>query len=206
VQTRQDLKHDLRQRATALGQQALLPAEKRDLDAIVNQLESLNPTPCPLALAHRSLLLGDWNLIYASHGTVVTRQLPGGLTIHSIWQSLAALGEEAIAATNGMELELPLLGRWQLQVQGVWRWQGETPIATVAFDAFSLQATRLFHQSGWQFPALHLPVLEGLRREASWQTSYLDSELRIGRGATGNRFVFVRSPASDIASSDQTTR
>lgn len=193
MKTQQDLKQDLRQRAVALGQQALLPSEKRELDEIVNQLESLSPTPFPLAPDNRSLLLGDWNLIYTSHGTVVTRQLPDGLTIHSIWQSLAGLAEEEIAATNGMEVELPLLGRLQLQVQGVWRWQGETQIATVAFDAFSLQATSLFHQSGWQLPTLHIPILEWLRREASWQTSYLDFELRIGRGATGNRFVFVRS-------------
>ncbi|MBD2058004.1 hypothetical protein H6F88_18615 [Oculatella sp. FACHB-28] len=85
-----------------------------------------------------------------------------------------------------------LLGRVQLQAQGHWRWQGNTQTATVAFDAFSLQATGLFHQADWQLPALHIPVLEGLRREATWQTSYLDSDLRIGRGATGNLFVFAR--------------
>ncbi|MBD2069550.1 PAP fibrillin [Leptolyngbya sp. FACHB-671] len=192
TETRQILKQDLLDRTTTLGQQALLPTEKSELDAIVQQLETLNPTPLPLAPENRSLLLGDWKLLYASNGTVVTRRLMGGITINAIWQTLSAAGEATLSATNGAELELLLLGRVQLQAQGHWRWQGNTQTATVAFDAFSLQATGLFHQADWQLPALHIPVLEGLRREATWQTSYLDSDLRIGRGATGNLFVFAR--------------
>ncbi|MFE1746297.1 PAP/fibrillin family protein [Coleofasciculus sp. H7-2] len=31
-----------------------------------------------------------------------------------------------------------------------------------------------------------------LRNEAEWTTSYLDEEIRVGRGATGNLFVFSR--------------
>ncbi len=193
METHQTLKQDLLRQATALGQNALLPAETCELDAIVQQLEALNPTPLPLAPENRSLLLGDWQLIYASRGTVVTRQLMAGITIQTIWQTLSADAVGAIAATNGMELELPLFGRLQLQAQGTWQWQGETQTATVAFAAFSFQATNLFNQSSWQLPPLHIPVLEQMRREASWRTSYLDSELRIGCGATGNKFVFVRS-------------
>lgn len=194
IETRQNLKQDLLYRITTLGQQALLPTERSELDAIVQQLETLNPTPLPLAPENRSLLLGDWKLLYASNGTVVTRRLTDGITINAIWQTLSATSEEVIAATNGAELELPLLGRVQLQAQGQWRWQGETQTATVAFDAFSLQATGLFYQPDWQLPTLHIPVLERLKREAAWQTSYLDSDLRIGRGATGNLFLFARSP------------
>jgi hypothetical protein len=205
---REKLKQDLLNRTTTLGQQALLPTEKSELDAIVQQLEALNPTPFPLAPANRSLLLGDWKLFYASNGTVITRRLPGGITMNAIWQTLSAAEEagfsapqnfEGIAATNGAALELPLLGKVQLQAQGHWRWQGDTQRATVAFDTFSLQATGLFQQADWQLPALHIPVLEGLRREATWQTSYLDLDLRIGRGATGNLFVFARSPLPSIS-------
>lgn len=190
---RHTLKQDLLDRATTLGQQALLPAEKRELDEIVQQLEILNPTPLTLAPENQSLLLGDWKLLYASNGTVVTRRLAGGITINAIWQRLSAAGVAAIAATNGAELKLPLLGSVQLEAQGHWQWQGETQTAAVAFDTFSFQATRLFHQAGWQLPALRIPILEKLKREATWQTSYLDSDLRIGRGATGNLFVFTRS-------------
>jgi len=129
IEIREKLKQDLLDRTTTLGQQALLPTEKSELDAIVQQLEALNPTPLPLASKNRSLLLGDWRLLYASNGTVITRRLPGGITIHGIWQTLSAAGEaafsathnfEGIAATNGAALELPLLGRVQLQAQGRW--------------------------------------------------------------------------------------
>jgi len=190
--TREDLKQDLLQRAAALGQGALLPTEKSELNAIAGQLESLNPTPAPLASENRALLLGDWQLIYASNGTVVTRKLPGGLTIQAIWQILSASAGNDISVTNGMKLEFPLLGTVQLQAQGRWRSQDEAQTATVTFDDFSLQGTNLMQQAGWQLPALTIPVLDWMRREAIWQTSYLDAELRIGRGATGNLFVFTR--------------
>ncbi|MBL1178187.1 PAP/fibrillin family protein [Pantanalinema sp. GBBB05] len=188
----QQLKRDLLYQVAALKQQALLPAEKGELDAVVQQLELLNPTRLPLSPVNRSLLLGRWKLIYASNGTVVTRQLAGGISINEIWQILNIFQEETIAVTNGMELELPLLGKLQMQAQGLWQQQDNMQTARVTFDAFSLQATGLFHQPNWQFPALHIPILEWMRREASWQTTYLDSELRIGQGVTGNRFVFMR--------------
>jgi hypothetical protein len=192
VKTRQTLKQELLQQVAALGQEALLPVQKHELDGMVQELECLNPTPSPLALANRSLLLGYWKLIYASSGTVVTRRLAPGIIINEIWQSLSPSEEAAIVAVNGMELELPVLGKLQLQVNGVWRWQGETQTARVSFDAFSVQAVELLHQSDWQIPTLQVPIFEGLRREADWRTSYLDSDLRIGCGATGNRFVFMR--------------
>ncbi|MBD1929436.1 hypothetical protein H6F74_24795 [Trichocoleus sp. FACHB-90] len=42
------------------------------------------------------------------------------------------------------------------------------------------------------FPELKIPVLEFLQNEAEWTTSYLDQEIRVGRGGTGNLFVFRR--------------
>jgi len=200
TEARQALKQDLLQRAAELGQEAVLPTQKAAMDTIVCQLERLNPTPEPLALCQRPLLLGDWSLIYASRGTVVTRRLVGGISINEIWQRLDSAGERAIAATNGAELEFPVIGKIQLQAQGLWRWKGETQTATVSLDIFSLQATELFSQANWQLPTLQIPVLEWLRREASWQTSYLDSDLRIGRGATGNLFVFLKASRSGVSS------
>jgi len=82
----------------------------------------------------------------------------------------------------------------QLHAKGVWQWsRDEEQTAKVIFDAFSIQATQLFHQSSWQMPQLEIPVLDLLKNEAIWKTTYLDRDLRIGRGATGNVFVFQRS-------------
>ncbi|NJK50810.1 hypothetical protein HC931_24265 [Candidatus Gracilibacteria bacterium] len=46
---------------------------------------------------------------------------------------------------------------------------------------------------GRSLPELKIPVLEFLKNEAMWKTSYLDRDMRIGRGVTGNLFVFRRS-------------
>jgi len=197
--TRIALKTELLQRVEALGlQQALFPSNGEPIDEIVRQLESLNPIPRPLHLNHLSSLLGSWQLVYASKGTVVTRQLAsipdfgGTINIKRVWQSLVAGGTGKISASNGAFLNLPLVGECRLQADGVWTWGADERMAKVTFDSFSMQATKPFGMETWSFPELKIPVLEFLRNEAEWTTSYLDQEIRVGRGATGNLFVFRR--------------
>jgi len=197
--TRFALKTELLQRVEALGlQQALFPSNGEPIDEIVQQLESINPIPQPLNPDHLPSLLGNWQLVYASKGTVVTRQLAsipdfgGTINIKRVWQSLLTSGTEKISASNGAFLDLPLLGEWQLRADGVWTWGRDERMAKVTFDSFSMQATKPFGMESWSFPELKIPVLEFLRNEAEWTTSYLDQEIRIGRGATGNLFVFRR--------------
>jgi hypothetical protein len=197
--TRFALKTELLQRVEALGlQQALFPSNGEPIDEIVRQLESLNPIPRPLHLNHLPSLLGNWQLVYASKGTVVTRQLAsipdfgGTINIKRVWQSLVAGGTGKISASNGAFLDLPLVGECRLQADGVWTWGADEQMAKVTFDSFSMQATKPFGMESWSFPELKIPVLEFLRNEAEWTTSYLDQEIRVGRGATGNLFVFRR--------------
>jgi hypothetical protein len=197
--TRFALKTELLQRVEALGlQQALFPSDGEPIDEIVQQLESINPIPHPLHPDHLPFLLGHWQLVYASKGTVVTRQVAsipdfgGTITIKRVWQRLVAGGTGKISASNSALLDLPLLGEWQLRADGVWTWGASEQMAKVSFDSFSMQATKPFGMESWSFPELKIPVLEFLRNEAEWTTSYLDQEIRVGRGATGNLFVFRR--------------
>jgi hypothetical protein len=197
--TRFALKTELLQRVEALGlQQALFPSDGEPIDEIVQQLESINPIPHPLHPDHLPSLLGNWQLVYASKGTVVTRQVAsipdfgGTITIKRVWQRLVAGGTGKISASNSALLDLPLLGEWQLRADGVWTWGASEQMAKVSFDSFSMQATKPFGMESWSFPELKIPVLEFLRNEAEWTTSYLDQEIRVGRGATGNLFVFRR--------------
>jgi len=197
--TRIALKTELLQRVEALGlQQALFPSEGAPIDEMVQQLESINPISRPLHPDYLPCLLGNWQLVYASKGTVVTRQiasipdLGAPITIKRVWQRLVAGGIGEISAANGALLDLPLLGEWRLQADGVWTWGADEQTAKVSFGSFSMQATKPFGMENWSFPELKIPVLEFLRNEAEWTTSYLDPEVRIGRGATGNLFVFRR--------------
>ncbi|MBD1836749.1 PAP fibrillin [Coleofasciculus sp. FACHB-64] len=197
--TRFALQTKLLQRVEALGlQQALFPSDREPINEIVQQLESINPIPQPLHTDYLPSLLGNWQLVYASKGTVVTRQLAsipdfgGTINIKRVWQRLVAGGTRKISACNGAFLDLPLLGEWRLQADGVWTWGADEKKAKVTFDSFSMQATKLFGMESWSFPELKIPVLEFLGNEAEWTTSYLDEEIRVGRGATGNLFVFRR--------------
>ncbi|MBD1901302.1 PAP fibrillin [Coleofasciculus sp. FACHB-125] len=197
--TRFALKTELLQRVEALGlQQALFPSDGEPIDEIVQQLESINPIPQPLHPNHLPTLLGNWQLVYASKGTVVTRQIAsipdfgGTINIKRVWQRLVAGGTRKISTCNGAFLDLPLLGEWRLQADGVWTWGADEQTAKVTFDSFSMQATKLFGMESWSFPELKIPVLEFFRNQAEWTTSYLDEEIRVGRGATGNLFVFRR--------------
>ncbi|GET39990.1 PAP/fibrillin family protein [Microseira wollei] len=197
--TRLALKTELLQRVEALGtNHALFPSPAPPIDQIVQQLESLNPIPRPLSPNHLPSLLGDWQLVYASRGTVVTRTIAsmpniwGGIQLERVWQKLVAGNTGKISAANGAFLNLPLLGEWQLQAYGTWDWGQDEQVAKVTFGTFSIRATKPFGSSSWNLPSLKIPVLEFLRKEALWTTSYLDAEIRIGRGATGNLFVFRR--------------
>jgi hypothetical protein len=201
-QTRSTLKAQLFHQVEALGiQNALFPSEGEAIDQQIMQLEQLNPMPHPLHSASLPHLLGRWELIYASRGTVVTRRLTPspefgatGITIQQIWQTLTPLPSRAIAAENGTDLAVPFLGRWRLRAEGQWIWQAEeNQVATVRFNAFSIQAIQVLGQPQWQIPELRIPVLDFLQNEAEWRTSYLDEELRVGRGKTGNLFVFRKS-------------
>ena len=89
-------------------------------------------------------------------------------------------------------IELFLLGEYQLGAEGIWKPKPDERTATVTFDVFSLQAMKFLSQSDWTLPELQIPVLDVLKNEAIWITSHLDEDTRIGRGATGNLFVFRR--------------
>ena len=199
TQTNRDLKTKLFSQIEILGkEQSLLPFSDTSIDETIQQLEDTSPIPQPLLPDNLSSLVGDWQLVYASNGTVITRPiaeitsfLGSGIKVNKIWQSLAVENSQ-IKADNQALIELSLLGEYKLSAEGFWRSQPDKRSAMVSFDAFSAQAIEFLGQSDWTLPELKIPVLDFLRNEALWITSYLDEDLRIGRGTTGNLFVFCR--------------
>ncbi|MHC5762641.1 PAP/fibrillin family protein [Nostoc sp.] len=200
------LKTELLLRIDKLGlQQSLFPTSDELIDQLIQQLEGISPILQPLQPNYLPSLLGNWQLVYASGGTIVTRQIAsipdflGVIKIKRVWQTLASdSNTRKISASNSAQLELPILGEWQLQANGHWKWGTGTDerTATVSFNSFSIQGTKPFALSNWSFPELKIPVLEFLQKEALWITSYLDEEIRVGRGATNNLFVFRRDVTS----------
>ena len=197
--TRLELKTKLLKQIELLDdQQALFPSSYESIDELVQFLEKITPIPQPLKPDSLSYLVGEWDLVYASRGTVVTRQVASisnwgeFIKIERVWQKLAIDSNNRIAASNAATLNLSLLGKWQIQANGIWSWKVPEQVAEVSFSSFSIQAKQPFSWSSWSFPELTNPVLEWMRSQAIWMTSYLDSDIRVGRGATGNLFVFRR--------------
>ena len=197
AQSSQDLKTQLFRKIEEIGKErSLLPFAEISIDKTITELEALNPTPQPLSSGSLDGLVGDWQLIYASNGTVVTRPiaeitevLGSGIKVKKIWQSLSSHNGE-IKANNQALIELALIGDYRLSAEGVWRAEADKRSAQVTFDAFVLQAIKFLGQPDWKFPELKIPVLDFLKNEALWITSYLDEDTRVGRGKTGNLFVF----------------
>jgi len=193
------LKTEFFRKVEALGPvQALFPSQDESVDEIVRQLEAINPIPQPLQNSHLPSLYGQWQLVYASSGTVLTRWLTSipayqeGVKIKQVWQTLTAGVTERIIAQNCAVIDFPLLGECKLCAEGVWTCGSNEEIAKVVFNTFYFQVTKPFGGQSWSLPELKIPVLEFLRSEAQWNTSYLDQDLRAGRGVTGNLFVFQR--------------
>ena len=208
-----ELKTKLLSQIEILGKErSLLPFSERSIDETIKNLEKINPIPQPLLPKNLSSLVGDWQLIYASNGIVITRPiaemanlLGSGIKINSIGQSVHNF-EGKILASNRASIELPLLGEYELLAEGVWQAQPDNQTAKVSFAFFSLQAIKFLSQLNWILPEIQIPIGEFFSNEALWITSYLDEDMRIGRGVTGNLFVFrlVTSSYAKLSGSERT--
>lgn len=58
-----------------LASQSLLPFSDASIDETIQQLEDSDPIPQSLLSSNLSSLIGDWQLVYASNGTIVTRPI-----------------------------------------------------------------------------------------------------------------------------------
>lgn len=198
------LKSEFFRKVGALGpEQALFPSEDKSVDEIVRQLEAINPIPQPQN-NHLPSLFGRWRLVYASSGTVVTRWLATvpahqeSVKIKHVWQTLTAGSPGMVVAENCAIINFLLLGECKVCADGIWTWDNDVKSAKVTFSTFSFQATKPFGQQNWSLPELKIPILEFFRNKVQWNTSYLDRDLRVGRGETGNLFVFQRTESEVV--------
>eukprot|EP00878_Enallax_costatus_P012185 GHUV01012725.1.p1 GENE.GHUV01012725.1~~GHUV01012725.1.p1 ORF type:complete len:289 (+),score=79.69 GHUV01012725.1:91-957(+) len=188
------------------GMAAVLPGYnevKQQLLDVIEVLEQQNPYPNPLQASSRGQpeqevglhpvpeLLGDWDLVFASNGTVITRtqfaqalvllarQLPG-VGLKDIVQSLSQDSQNpgCVCSTNEAEFGFGPFGSWHIGIKGSWKYAGpEQPADTalVQFDQFDIQLT------GWlglslpqQLPQVSIPLPGSCRsggelQQQQWQ-------------------------------------
>lgn len=174
--------------ATETDQQAIMAA--------IAQLEDRNPTPNPVTALDK--LDGDWRLLYTtSRGLLRFDQLPL-LKLGQIYQCVRAAttqlyniaelygvpfleGLVSVAARFEPLSERRVKVNFERSVIGLQRLVNYRSPATFIQDM----------ESGRKFPAIDLNI--GNREQRGWlDITYLDDDLRIGRGNEGNVFVLTK--------------
>jgi hypothetical protein len=196
----------------------LLPGsfeQKSRIDSLLRELTQLQldqralDSPKPSQLFHQldERILGEWELVYTSNGTVVTRTLLvqalssvsallPGVGISDIRQTLKTRNSGALSTVNEATLGLGLLGSWKLAIEGGWFQQLGEDAVRVVFARLTIKPVGLLGQPfpDW-FPQVTWDSgLNGPNRTgASWITTYVDEDVRIGMGSSSkNIFLFYK--------------
>ena len=177
--------------ATDLDQQTILAA--------ITELESTNPHPQPLTEAI-DLLAGNWKLIYTTSQSLLGIDKFPLLDLGDIYQCIrpATSSVYNIAEVSSF---LPGLSGLVAIIAGF------TPTSAarvnVAFNRslISLQGLMNYStpgslitaiESGQKFTAIDLKINRQNKEPAWLEVTYLDDNLRIGRGNEGNVFVLTK--------------
>jgi PAP_fibrillin len=174
--------------ATGAQQQAVL--------SIVAQLEDRNPTPRPTEATE--LLDGDWRLLYTtSRGILGLDKFPL-LSLGQVYQSIRVA--EAKLYNIAEVVGLPLL-EGIVSVAASFVPASERRV-NVTFERSILGLQRLIGyqsptafirdiQTGQKFTAIDFPITN--TNQQGWlDITYLDADLRIGRGNEGSVFVLTK--------------
>ncbi len=174
------------------------PVEKQAILAAIAQLEDYNPTPQPTASPQQ--LAGTWRLLYTtSRGILGLAQIPfyqlgrvyqcvdpTNAQIFNVAELFGPPYGEALAsvvATFTVLSERRVQVNFQRSIIGLQRWLGyRDPEQFISLV-----------RSGRSFLPLDIS-LEGRGQQGWLDTTYLDDDLRIGRGSEGSIFVLDKIP------------
>lgn len=174
-------------------------AEKQAILAAAAQLEDRNPTPRPVEAA--DLLEGNWRLLYTTSIGLLRLDSFPLLHLGQIYQCIRT--QEAkifnIAELYGLPFLEGLISvgaqfeplserrvqvRFQRSIIGLQRLIGYQSV-----DSFVAQV-----EAGQKFPAFDFGIAS--REQQGWlDITYLDEDLRIGRGNEGSLFVLTKAGA-----------
>ena len=171
-------------------------ADKQAILSLIAQLEDRNPTPRPVEAAE--LLEGDWRLLYtSSRGILGIDQLP----LFKLGQVYQCIRTKESKVYNIAELYgLPYL-EGLVSVAAEYEAVSERRVK-VTFKRSLSGLQRLIDyqspsnfieqiESGKKFTALDFPIEN--REQRGWlDITYLDEDLRIGRGNEGSVFVLTK--------------
>ncbi len=169
----------------------------------IQQLEDINPTRKPLQA--KDLLEGDWRLLYTTSKGILGLDRFPLFNLGQIYQSIRVSQAKVynIAEITG----LPML-EGLVSVAATFEPVSETRVS-VAFERSIIGLQRFFSyntpkkfiqqiESGKKFLPLDFKIDRG--EQKGWlEITYLDEDMRIGRGNEGNVFVLTKETSPSIA-------
>ena len=162
----------------------------------IQQLEDTNPTPKPLEA--KNLLEGDWRLLYTTSKGILGLDRFPLLKLGQIYQSIRV--SQAKVYNIAEIIGLPML-EGLVSVAATFEPVSETRV-NVMFERSIIGLQRFFSyntpkkfieqiESGKKFLPLDFKIDRGDQK--GWlEFTYLDEDMRIGRGNEGNVFVLTK--------------
>ncbi len=168
--------------------------------SLVEQLEDCNPTPKPLEA--KELLEGNWRLLYTTSREILGIGRFPLLELGQIYQCIRTA--EAKLYNIAEIVGLPFL-EGIVSVAARFEPVSERRV-NVKFERSIVCLQRLIDyrspnnliqqiEAGKKFPPLDLNI-ENRERQGWLEITYLDEDLRIGRGNQGNVFILVKEQAN----------
>jgi hypothetical protein len=161
--------------------------------ATIARLEERNPTPNPLSAL--SLLEGNWQLLYTTSQELLGIDRVPLLNLGEIYQCIRTQGSKIynIAEVQGIPLlegivsvvaEFTPVNQQRVEVQFTRAIWGSQRLIGYQSPSQFIQAI----EAGQKFPAIDFKIKP--REQNGWlDITYLDQDLRIGRGNVGSVFV-----------------
>ncbi len=170
--------------------------DRRAILAAIARVEDYNPTPNPLEA--KDLLEGDWRLLYTTSNGILGIEKPPFVRLGQVYQCVRP--KDARIYNIAEVQSLPYLDGI---VSVTARFEAvSNRRVEVKFDRSIIASQRLIDYStparliaeieaGKNYPPLDFAIPEG--QQQGWlDTTYLDSDLRIGRGNRGSVFVLTK--------------
>ncbi|WP_448572140.1 PAP/fibrillin family protein [Trichothermofontia sp.] len=183
------------------GKNRGLSASARDRQAIlaaIAQLEDRNPTPRPTAAVDR--LAGDWRLLYTTSQELLGIDRVPLAQLGPIYQCIRVQNAQIY---NIAEVTGPPFLDGIVSVKATFTPVSERRV-NVHFERFIVGLQRLINyrspadfirqlEAGKRFAAIDVQI-DPQKEQRGWlEITYLDEDLRIGRGNEGNVFVLSKS-------------
>lgn len=205
-----DLKRELREAIASKNRGILATAtDQQAIASVIARVEALNPTPNPLSAT--DLLAGDWRLLYTTSQELLGIDKVPFVRLGEIYQCVRPAQSRIY---NIAEVpSLPYFDGLVSVVAGFVPAPGDTP-EQVSQRRVNVQFNRavfgLQRALGYRDVPQYIEKLEAIAkfnllqgidfaidagRQQGWlEVTYLDEDLRIGRGNQGSLFVLTKDP------------